>query len=81
MQDEPELGAAVRPRAGSLPAPAPRRSARAEILGKPLPRAVSAITTDGRWFCTFSPREIEMLLEELEGARQAELKSEAIVAR
>jgi transketolase len=34
-----------------------------------------------RWFCNFSPAEIGMLLEELEGTRRAVLESDIIVAR
>ena len=48
------------------------------VRGKGLP-SISARAD--RWFCNFSAREIEMLLDELEGTRQAELESEAIVAR
>jgi transketolase len=48
------------------------------VRGKGLP---SIAARADRWFCNFSPREIEMLLEELEGRRQAEIESEAIVAR
>jgi transketolase len=48
------------------------------VRGKGLP---SLSARADRWFCNFSPKEIEMLLEELEGVRLAELESEAIVAR
>jgi transketolase len=34
-----------------------------------------------RWFCNFTSGEVEMLLGELEGTRQAVLASETIVAR
>jgi transketolase len=34
-----------------------------------------------RWFCNFSPAEIGMLLDELEGTRRAVLESDIIVAR
>jgi transketolase len=48
------------------------------VRGKGLP-SISARAD--RWFCNFSPQEIEMLLEELEGSCEAQLKSEVIVAR
>ncbi|MGH8555820.1 MAG: transketolase, partial [Gammaproteobacteria bacterium] len=48
------------------------------VRGKGLP-SISARAD--RWFCNFSPLEIDMLLEELDGTRRAELESEAIVAR
>ncbi|CAL1240098.1 transketolase [Candidatus Methylocalor cossyra] len=34
-----------------------------------------------RWFCNFSPAEVDMLLQELEGTRRAVLESDVIVAR
>lgn len=34
-----------------------------------------------RWFCNFSHEEVEALLEELHGARQAEIESEALMVR
>ncbi len=48
------------------------------VRGKGLP-SISARAD--RWFCNFSPKEIEMLLEELDGVRRAELEAETIVAR
>jgi transketolase len=48
------------------------------VRGKGLP-SISARAD--RWFCNFSATEVEMLLEELDGASNAELKSETIVAR
>ena len=48
------------------------------VRGKGLP-SISARAD--RWFCNFSPQEIEMLLEELEGSCEAQLKTEVIVAR
>lgn len=48
------------------------------VRGKGLP-SISARAD--RWFCNFTSAEVEMLLEELNGARQAELLSETIVAR
>ncbi len=59
-------------------------------LGKPT--AVIADTVRGqglpsiaaradRWFCDFTGREIDMLLEELEGTRRAVIESDIIVAR
>lgn len=34
-----------------------------------------------RWFCNFSHEEVEALLEELHGVRQAEIESEALIVR
>jgi len=48
------------------------------VRGKGLP-SISARAD--RWFCNFSPAEVQMLLDELEGHRRAELESETIVAR
>ena len=48
------------------------------VRGKGLP---SLTARADRWFCNFTSGEVEMLLEELEGTRQAVLASETIVAR
>jgi transketolase len=48
------------------------------VRGKGLP---SISGRADRWFCNFSRKEVEMLLDELEGVRKAELESETIVAR
>ena len=48
------------------------------VRGKGLP-SISARAD--RWFCNFSANEIEMLLEELDGHRSAQLESETIIAR
>jgi transketolase len=34
-----------------------------------------------RWFCNFTHEEVDALLEELHGARQAEIESEALIVR
>ena len=34
-----------------------------------------------RWFCNFSHEEVAALLDELHGARQAEIASEALIVR
>jgi transketolase len=34
-----------------------------------------------RWFCNFSHEEVNALLEELHGVRQAEIESEALMVR
>jgi transketolase len=48
------------------------------VRGQGLP---SLTARADRWFCNFTSEEVEMLLEELEGTRQAVLESETIVAR
>lgn len=48
------------------------------VRGRGLPSLESRAD---RWFCNFSPAEVDMLLEELEGTRRAMLESETIVAR
>lgn len=48
------------------------------VRGKGLP-SISARAD--RWFCNFTSHEVQMLLDELDGTRTAELESETIVAR
>ncbi|MGH8593595.1 MAG: transketolase [Gammaproteobacteria bacterium] len=48
------------------------------VRGKGLP---SIEARADRWFCDFSPDEIAMLLQELEGVRQAELDSAPLLVR
>ncbi len=48
------------------------------VRGQGLP---SLTARADRWFCNFTSEEVEMLLEELEGTREAVLASETIVAR
>lgn len=48
------------------------------VRGKGLP-SISARAD--RWFCNFTSAEVQMLLDELDGTRTAELESETIVAR
>ena len=48
------------------------------IRGKGLP---SIEARADRWFVNFSHDEVEMLLKELRGGKEAELTSETIIAR
>jgi transketolase len=48
------------------------------VRGKGLP---SIEARADRWFCDFSEHEIELLLEELEGVRRAELESAPLIVR
>lgn len=62
----------------------PRRGGRPTVViadtirGQGLP---SIAARADRWFCNFSEREVEMLLEELEGHRQAVIETEVIMTR
>jgi transketolase len=48
------------------------------IRGKGLPSIESRVD---RWFCNFSEKEVQQLLEELHGEHQAVIKSEVLVVR
>jgi len=65
-------------RAAAAEPPAPRVVVANTVRGKGLPSIEGRVD---RWFCRFTPAEVQELLGELEGSAAARLASEVVVAR